>query len=732
MSTPSSSTKWEDAISYFADGSQDGTAGRGDVTGDTWITGHGVELVLPGSYDPTKYDFSWASDPTDVVSYYSSEYGSYEYTTSYIVVVWGSGNWTAWLDQNGKQSHLSQFSMHALDTLNALLGSPGHTTTTALGSFDAAIEMVTRLQTWIGELVTTLKGWTDPLNADDSDLQGSAAGELKSYLTSVGQDMQDMWTLLTYGGDPVAALQGARDALSAGLSKMLSEYWAWRGDSGRAGITNEWDQEGFDANPQVAYPNNCLKYALKAMMQGSPVLDTSGSTPKVTVNGNDTSTDAFWSTLETNGKNIWTQGVEYFLDHGASIAMNGIVPAYTTLGNLLQGITVAPETPAPAAITPPDPGSGDGPGGGPGGGAGDGGPGGDGSGGNGAGGPGGKGPGNLGAPPPPKTKYDLNGNNQGAGPNGGGPNGNVPLLGSDGKQLTGPDGKPWTVPPGSHVDANGNVIGPDGKPLLGPDGKPEKAPPGAYPGGPINLGTGPTGPGGGGTFKAPPGATVDGNGMLIGKDGKPVLDANGNPVYAGKGATVGKDGQLLDANGDPVSNQEQLLANEEHAMGESLNPLGSGARGYVSGDDFGIPTSGSGGLTKGLSLEGLSAPKSVPTEGGIGLTGGTMGISRTALANGGALSPEDIAGQEALAERAAAEQGVAGEQAAMSASEEAQLMGRSVATTGGAGMPPMMPGGGAGAGGAAGGQERQRTTWLAEDEDVWGTDTGAVDGVIGR
>ncbi|MFD0567157.1 hypothetical protein ACFQ2M_38270 [Kitasatospora saccharophila] len=42
-------------------------------------------------------------------------------------------------------------------------------------------------------------------------------------------------------------------------------------------------------------------------------------------------------------------------------------------------------------------------------------------------------------------------------------------------------------------------------------------------------------------------------------------------------------------------------------------------------------------------------------------------------------------------------------------------------------MPP-----GGGAAGAPGEKDRRRTTWLAEDEKVWGTETGAVHGVIGR
>ncbi|MFC4565730.1 hypothetical protein ACFO4E_28050, partial [Nocardiopsis mangrovi] len=54
----------------------------------------------------------------------------------------------------------------------------------------------------------------------------------------------------------------------------------------------------------------------------------------------------------------------------------------------------------------------------------------------------------------------------------------------------------------------------------------------------------------------------------------------------------------------------------------------------------------------------------------------------------------------------------------------------------GGGMPPMMPPmggmGGAGGGGGQGGDARTRSTWLSEDERVWGTSAGETISVLGR
>jgi hypothetical protein len=68
------------------------------------------------------------------------------------------------------------------------------------------------------------------------------------------------------------------------------------------------------------------------------------------------------------------------------------------------------------------------------------------------------------------------------------------------------------------------------------------------------------------------------------------------------------------------------------------------------------------------------------------------------------------------------------------AAQAAQETGTSSSGLGGVPFYPPMYGGGMGMGGGmgTGGQERERTTWLAEDEEVWGTDPAVGVGVLGR
>jgi hypothetical protein len=94
---------------------------------------------------------------------------------------------------------------------------------------------------------------------------------------------------------------------------------------------------------------------------------------------------------------------------------------------------------------------------------------------------------------------------------------------------------------------------------------------------------------------------------------------------------------------------------------------------------------------------------------------------------GAGLSGRAAAAEAAAVRAAASEAGAVG------------AVGRLAGTTGaagaagGMGMPYMPPMAGAGAGQRQGGGERERTTWLLEDDDVWGVEgTDCDGGVIGR
>lgn len=141
----------------------------------------------------------------------------------------------------------------------------------------------------------------------------------------------------------------------------------------------------------------------------------------------------------------------------------------------------------------------------------------------------------------------------------------------------------------------------------------------------------------------------------------------------------------------------------------SASPLGSGG--------YGGSSAGSGGGGPRLPLNPL---------GGQGFTPG---------AGTGAAAGAGLAGDRgraiAAGETAAARSG----KAAQLAAEEAAMMARRPNTSSNGGTPMMPPMGGMGGGGAGGNtqsDERERSTWVSEDEDTWGTDEGGVSAVIGR
>ncbi|WP_432838030.1 hypothetical protein [Dactylosporangium sp. CA-092794] len=182
--------------------------------------------------------------------------------------------------------------------------------------------------------------------------------------------------------------------------------------------------------------------------------------------------------------------------------------------------------------------------------------------------------------------------------------------------------------------------------------------------------------------------------------------ASGGTIGRGTGAPGGAGsglGGLLDPGGagsggtfDP--GEEPLTPKPIGAAGGGLLSPSTGLPSGGSSSGAGLGALGPGGVRAG----GASGVDSAPM--GSGVTMGRIGPSGAAGTPGGA------------ADGAALRYPIA------AAAEEKAATG---------GYPPFMPPMGGAMGGAKE-REQERTTWLQEDEEVWGTDPDAVPAVIGR
>ncbi|MFD9304031.1 hypothetical protein ACFWCB_15505 [Streptomyces sp. NPDC060048] len=584
---------------------------------------------------------------------------------------------------------------------------------------------------------TGLLGWIDELGDTGDNWRGSAAGEFKKYLSTIALAQTHVHTDLLHPDDLAQQLGYTGAMLRQAYAEMLEVEAAWFAtpDSGAYQVLKKSLDEHMVGCEISA--NGTITVGGKEAKDGQPA-----------VPGENIELQPFWDKVERTAKDYWLAGLSAqvltLADRGATrYSMDSLAHSHHEVldaqyrklaGALGRGVT-QPHLGLPQA--PGGAGGGPVPGPGPGGELGDGGTGGGDE----------KGGGDQKIPPPPGGDLKLGGggDSKGGGKGGGDKNvikppGIVPgplvphpitgppgsgtsnLLDKDGKPVLDKDHQPITVPVGSVIGKDGKIRDSKGNLVLGKDGKPLVAPPGA------KLKEQPvTNPGSGpdlsllDRIKVPEGAKVNPDGVLVDAKGKPLLDSNGNPYVLPKGASVNADGILVDAKGRPIDRSSQLLADTEHALLDSrrdLRPvtsspsLGSGgpdARnlsggGHLSGP--GASAGGTGGKGSGSAGPLLAAPSMV---------------SDRALQAANAAAPP---GTEAARAKATAAEDAARQLAAQQQTQSGPMM----PPMGGAGM-----GAGAGAGGVGGGQkDRQRTTWLSEDEDTWGTDTGTVSGVIGR
>jgi hypothetical protein len=119
--------------------------------------------------------------------------------------------------------------------------------------------------------------------------------------------------------------------------------------------------------------------------------------------------------------------------------------------------------------------------------------------------------------------------------------------------------------------------------------------------------------------------------------------------------------------------------------------------------------------------------------GGSGLSAGVGGAA--SMPGAGASGAAGLGGAAGAGGVGGLSSGLSGGASGAAAAAAPGQVGASQSPAGEGAVPFSTPmaGGGMGMGGGQGQpQERERTTWLSEDEDVWGTDPGATPSVLGR
>ncbi|MCX5613207.1 MULTISPECIES: hypothetical protein [unclassified Streptomyces] len=597
--------------------------------------------------------------------------------------------------------------------LAPLVGSPFKNEVVNPLSFEHAAAQVTSIVGWFDEWLPTIKKWGDAVDSGTDEWKGSAAGAFKKFLNVIHVEMSKVRLDITAPSDYAALITTAKDQLKAsatGMNTAFDEWYVTRNANGLNVLHDAFWKVMSKAELQVTW---------KAYSYG----DTYGYEPdvwKIVDNDKSDISQAYWlDGVESAAKALWIANLEK-LDTAAKNHLGLLDTAYSKLAGALKEGVYQPNISMPGGGTgptpPPNPQ-------------------------NNPLNPGGKNPldgkGGAGGPGGPKKPPELKPGG-GAGPgnkppsglpgslkpgSGSGTGAGVPLLDKNGKPVLGPDGKPVLVPPGSRIGKDGKVYDPKGNPVLGPGGKPVIAPPGAKvgqlpPGGPPQ---GPLQPGSSpyDQIRLPEGAKVLENGTVVDANGKPLLDSNGNPYTLPKGATV-KDGIVVGADGKPISRTHQLLTNAEHALNSRPVPKPNTQSGGLPSFEFKSGGTSGGGRFPGLDGlgsgggSGSGLVNGAQPKGIAGTVGGMTGIGEWGTQRGASVAgnPAAAAANAAAQQQRDALQGQAPPQSPM--------------------MPPMSPGAGGAGGQPNQGKDRQRTTWLTEDEEVWGTDTGSVSGVIGR
>ncbi|WP_405943946.1 hypothetical protein OHA44_13310 [Streptomyces sp. NBC_00144] len=682
MATPSKpedsfpDRKWEDALAFVApkDGDLAKVTNRTDVTKDPWFkTDHvAVSDTNGDAGPPSGYDYGWSQ------GWAASGGSRYTYQIGFSL--------TPEVGDNGSDTALSKF----IHEPWAIIGPPLNTlignSSISVGSFDDGAMMLRNVLNHMDFLENDIKAWVKDINVPDSEMQGTAAGAFKRVLVAVQQQVAYLHQEVVNRGDIPTLMDSARVKLHDAMAALVNAADTFRNAPGGWPATHVHDIF-FNAMAGAT-----LTFSAD---RGSVTLDVPGL-------GNPVKPE-FWSTLEQQSKDAWLKGVADVLDIVAKPQMGYVQTAYQAAIDVIPAAALtkppyrdlnAPKPPGDDTDTgdkkPPgdDTDTGDKKPPGDDTDTGDKKPPGDDT------NTGDKPPGS-GITGPPKTESNVPPpppQSKTTGPpqtNEGNGAGNT-LLDKNNQSIKDSKGNETQIPPGSHINKDGTITGPDGKLLLGADKKPLMAPPNSH-----------IGPG-----------TTTGNSNSNSKTGQQQLKEQQELAEKQiKQQKVNQQQQLKDQQDLQEKQLKQRKAQEaqeveqEKAYQKALSQIRGDARTETSGNGYGNKTGG-GGKNK-LNLEELPprGNERLPNSRSIG-------------------DPKTSVSDRVRTRTSADEPNLAAEESAV---RQSSAMNRTSSN----GQPMMPPMGGGGGGGGGGERDRERRTWLAEDEETWGTSQAAAPGVIG-
>ncbi|MDN3358984.1 hypothetical protein [Actinomadura sp. DC4] len=553
----------------------------------------------------------------------------------------------------------------------------------SLRDLEMAIKM---MAVWADGTAHGLHAWAGSVNTADSAIRGKAAFLVRWRLKANGDGLTDTHEQLTSRhGAPIAdAVGAAGDALQAFNTSMVN---AWQSVSGLRDFVVERINAEVAAVMDWIHSSRIVKgdanYALDDY-------DTAGA--KTFIQDamsryplGDLSTAAGWSAINRRITADVTAKLKGSLDPPAQAAIARLQPAYQLAASALVAITPPPAETMPKPSPDTD-------------------------------GPDGKGP------PDPDggaDGKDLPDPNAGAD----GKDLPDPNAGADGKDLPDPHaGADGTGLPDPSGGADGEGLpDPSGDGLLDPGGGPldpsagggaDLSNPGAGGGlpSPGDVGAGGADPAAGGLGGTVfPGLTAPGGGSGSDAGGTSTVGPGGDGAFVEPGGPGdGRTFPVGDGDLDP-SILSPGAGRSDTVLPPGTLPPGGGA------GDLTFPGAGQGAGNGG----GLSIGHGAGAQAGAGGLPGGFGGGPGGSGVGGGFAAVPGGGGNGMPTPAQAA-GPAGPPGAASSGD---------GSGGVPFFPPMM--GGAGAGGEKP-QERQRQTWLAEDEEIWGTTVAVGSGVIGR